>query len=265
MTDRPSITPWLTAHLATWLGEWPAPVPLHVVASTRRVWPGWDGRTHPSIGIADPESGAVLSVPPSAAARVGDLAALTDRAGVLAQLPALLGLPRRRTYEAVFRWTTDPARLPEVGEWVPPDQDGVPAWLRPFGGQVLVASDPNGRHGAGVGIKRHDDHGHELSVVTSPTARGQGLARALVAQAARRVLDEGAVPTYLHAVSNTASARVAEAAGFPDHGWTSFGIGEAPAGAPAPTTTLRSEPVDADLRVDVAARARTSHLEGSAS
>jgi len=40
-----------------------------------------------------------------------------------------------------------------------------------------------------------------------------------VAQAARRVIADGAVPTYLHAFDNTASARVADAAGFPDRGW----------------------------------------------
>ena len=39
-----------------------------------------------------------------------------------------------------------------------------------------------------------------------------------MAQAARRVLDEGAVPTYLHAVDNHASAHLATAAGFPDRG-----------------------------------------------
>jgi predicted GNAT family acetyltransferase len=97
--------------------------------------------------------------------------------------------------------------------------------LRPFGGEVLVVLDPDdGGYLAGVGIKRHDGYGHELSVGTAPQARGQGLARKLVAQAARRVLDEGAVPTYLHALDNEASARVAEAAGFPDQGWTCFGV-----------------------------------------
>jgi hypothetical protein len=45
-----------------------------------------------------------------------------------------------------------------------------------------------------------------------------------VAQAARRVAEEGAVATYLHAVSNTASAHVAEAAGFPDTGWWILGL-----------------------------------------
>ncbi|MEO3777123.1 GNAT family N-acetyltransferase [Micromonospora sp. B11E3] len=75
---------------------------------------------------------------------------------------------------------------------------------------------------AGAAIKRHDAHGHELAVGTVPAARGRGLARRLVARAARRVLDEGAVPTYRHDPANVASARVAAAAGFPDRGWWSY-------------------------------------------
>ncbi|MFD0823122.1 GNAT family N-acetyltransferase, partial [Micromonospora zhanjiangensis] len=73
-------------------------------------------------------------------------------------------------------------------------------------------------------VKRHDRYGRELAVGTDPAAEGRGLARRLVAQAARRVLDEGAVPTYLHAPDNVASARVAEAAGFADRGWSMYGL-----------------------------------------
>ena len=61
-------------------------------------------------------------------------------------------------------------------------------------------------------------------MVTELAARGRGLARRLVAQAARRVLEEGAVPTYLHETANVASARVADAAGFPDRGWRAYGV-----------------------------------------
>jgi predicted GNAT family acetyltransferase len=46
----------------------------------------------------------------------------------------------------------------------------------------------------------------------------------LVATAAREVLRRGAVPTYLHDVANTASAKVADAAGFPDRGWRVLGL-----------------------------------------
>jgi predicted GNAT family acetyltransferase len=89
---------------------------------------------------------------------------------------------------------------------------------------VLVAWDDAGRYAAGVGRKRHDEHGQELAVATEAAYRGRGLARRLVAQATRRVLDEGAVATYLHAFDNHASARVAEAAGFPDRGWSVYGL-----------------------------------------
>jgi GNAT superfamily N-acetyltransferase len=137
----------------------------------------------------------------------------------------VLGVPGLNTYRAVFRWSVAPTPLPDLGEWVPADDPVVPEWLRPFGGDVLIVRRPeDGGYLAGVGIKRHDAFGQELSVGTEPDARGRGVARQLVAQAARRVLDEGAVPTYQHAASNLASGRVADAAGFADHGWASFGV-----------------------------------------
>jgi GNAT superfamily N-acetyltransferase len=213
----------LRHHLTSWLGQWPAGHALDVVGSGRRVRPGWDGRVHPAIGVGAPK-GAVLSVPPPRAAAVR---ALADRPldRVLAALPDLLELPIRGSYRAVFRWTVKPAALPDVGEWVAADAPVVPDWLRPFGGEVLIVRAPDtGAYVAGVGIKRHDVFGQELSVGTEPEARGRGLARRLVAQASRRVLDEGAVPTYQHAETNVASARVADAAGFADRGWTSFGL-----------------------------------------
>jgi hypothetical protein len=39
------------------------------------------------------------------------------------------------------------------------------------------------------------------------------------------VIADGAVPTYLHADSNVASAHVADAAGFPDLRWRVLGFG----------------------------------------
>ena len=87
-----------------------------------------------------------------------------------------------------------------------------------------ISRDESGAIIASVGIKTHDAVGHELAVVTEEGARGKGLARRLVATAARRILDDGGVPTYLHEPSNTASARVAEAVGFVDQGWTVHGL-----------------------------------------
>jgi predicted GNAT family acetyltransferase len=106
------------------------------------------------------------------------------------------------------------------------DDPRVPEWLRPFNGDVLIAWTDDGSYASGVGRKQHDRHGHELSVGTDERQRGRGLARRLVAQAARGVLADGAVPTYLHAFDNEASARVADAAGFPDRGWHVFELFE---------------------------------------
>jgi GNAT superfamily N-acetyltransferase len=226
-----------------WLGRWPATSPVDVVGAVARERPGWDGRVFPVIGVRSPDSG-VLSVPPAAATTVRSALARTAGDGtvdgeslwssVLGRLPVLLGAPDRRVYSGIFRWCEHPVDLPDAGAWIDAADPSVPEWLKPFGaaeqrrlggGEVLIAHDPDsGAYLAGVGIKRHDAYGREIAVGTEPAARGRGLARALVAQAARRILDEGAVPTYQHDPENNASARVAEAAGFPDRGWRSAGM-----------------------------------------
>ena len=101
-------------------------------------------------------------------------------------------------------------------------------WLSVFDGDVLVALDEEGgAYLGGTGRKQHDPHGHEISVGVEPAARGRGLARALVSRLARRILDDGAVPTYIHDPQNGASCRVAEAAGFPDRGWRAMALWKA--------------------------------------
>jgi GNAT superfamily N-acetyltransferase len=221
----------LTAHLRTWLGAWPPHRPLVVTTSPTRTEPGWDGTVHPVVGVASPD-GAVLSVPPARVEAVGALA--DDLAGLRSSGDALgeaLGWPGARLFDGVFRWSEAPADLADGGEWVPVDDPRVPPWLLPFGGDVLMAFDPEtSEYVAGVGIKVHDAFGHELAVVTEEAAQGRGLARRLVAQAARRVIERGAVPTYLHADANVRSAKVAVASGFPDVGWRILGA----SGARAP-------------------------------
>lgn len=182
--------------------------------------PGWDGNIRLLNGVATP-AGTVLSVPPDLVAQVeeagDDLAGLSDR------LPAIVGRPEAVVGSGIFRWSNDPTPGDDPGIWVANDDAGIPAWLRPFNGEVLVAFE-DGEVAAGVGRKQHDAHGHELAVVTEEGHRGRGLARELVTQAARRVLADGAVPTYLHAPANAASARTADAAGFPDRGWRIIGL-----------------------------------------
>lgn len=220
--DRAAGEQRLTAHLRAWLGAWPdgGPKDLVVVGSSTRVEPGWDGTVRPVAGVATPD-GAVLSVPPGS---VEDVRALGDDLDVVAT--GLAGVLDRRGWtfaRGTFRWSHAPTPGPDVGHWVDRRDERVPAWLRPFNGDVLVAF-VDGAVGAGVGRKRHDEHGHELAVVTEEAHRGKGLAARLVAQAARRVLADGAVPTYLHAPGNAASAATAVRAGFPDEGWQILGL-----------------------------------------
>lgn len=213
----------LDAHLRAWLGAWPPQRGLELIVWPGRDEPGWDGGLWSGLGVESPE-GTVLSLSP---AIVPDPRAL-DPERVLAALrspdaagavPAALGRPDLSLTRAAFRWSASPAALPRIGDWVDRDDPRLPPWLRPFNGGALVAWGDRGEVAAGVGIKRHNPHGHELAVGTEPAHRSRGLARMLVAQAARRVLADGAVPLYLHEAANVASARVAAATGFPDRGW----------------------------------------------
>lgn len=225
--------PSLQRHLRAWLGSWPPELPLDVVGSEARTVPGWDGEVHRMVGVLDPdppeleEPGLVLSVPPSAVEPLELLGGLDpsvlERPSWCGAAVQALGVPGHRVEVGVFRWidrADGVADVEDLGSWVPRDDPSLPDWLRPFNApEVLIARDDEGRFLAGVGIKVHDDHGAELAVVTAEGARGRGLARRLVATAARRVLTEGRVVTYLHEPDNVASARVADAVGFPDQGW----------------------------------------------
>ncbi|HYY10961.1 MAG TPA: GNAT family N-acetyltransferase [Kineosporiaceae bacterium] len=194
------------------------------MANPRRALPGWDGQIAPVTGVVTAGGDAVVGVAPDVHPAVARFVEANPGRldALLTAIPRLLGRPGVAGL-GVFRWSTTPAPLPDAGVWLPYDDPRVPPWLRPFGGEVLVVLDGD-TYVAGVGVKRHDDAGHELAVGTEEAARGRGLARRLVAQAARRVLDEGAVPTYLHAPDNVASAKAAEAAGFPDLGWSVLGF-----------------------------------------
>ncbi|GGM30822.1 GNAT family N-acetyltransferase [Dactylosporangium sucinum] len=208
----------LESFLRTWLGSWPSPGGLVVVGHAAREKARWDGGEQLAIGVTDAAGNGVLSVPPGRVDAVTDLVATAGFGALAGRLPALLGRPEHRFYTGVFRWSDAPADLPDAGEWEPSDGPGLPDWLRPFPGEVLVARE-DGRYVAGVGLKPHDPTGLEISVGTEEHARGRGLARRLVARAARRIVAGGAVALYLHDPANVASAHVADAAGFPDLGW----------------------------------------------
>jgi GNAT superfamily N-acetyltransferase len=212
----------LAAHLGEWLGAWPegGPVGVVVVGAEVRERPVWDGSLRVVTGVATPQ-GAVVSVPPGRAEAVR---ALGDDLGAVADgIAAAVGHPGWTFARGVFRWSHAPTDGEDVGVWLDREDERVPPWLRPFNGDVLVAL-VEGEVAAGVGRKQHDPFGHELAVVTEEGHRGKGLAAALVAQAARRVIADGAVPTYLHAPHNHASAATAVRCGFPDDGWQVLGL-----------------------------------------
>ncbi|MEV0458461.1 GNAT family N-acetyltransferase [Catellatospora methionotrophica] len=221
--------PRLTDFLAEYLGRWTEADGLTVVGSPARTLPGWDGKVRDVVGVSTPRGG-VLSVAPDTADAVRDAVRTWD--DVAARLPVALGRPDATAYRGVFRWTTGPADLPDAGEWVPALDPRVPEWLHPFGGHVLITFDDAGRYAAGVGVKRHNPAGMEISVGTEEAHRGRGLATALVAQAARWIIAQGAVPIYLHDPENTASDRTARSAGFPDLGWHIVGVGGRPLNEP---------------------------------
>lgn len=229
MSDaHPDVSARLTRHLETWVGAWPPPPgAVRVVGHPGRLEPTWDGSIRPFLGVGDTR-GAVLSVPPGLEEVVAELIPgldALDRADLGDALGHVLGVGPARLGRGVFRWAArvDPD-LEDLGVWFPEQVDGLPEWLAPFNGPRLVAFGDAGEPLAGVGIKIHDRFGYELAVVTEEPGRGRGLARRLVATAARWILAQGAVPTYLHAPTNVASAHVAAAVGIPDLGWGIYGL-----------------------------------------
>lgn len=210
-------------HLRNWLGSWPPRSTLEVVASPLRDAPEWDGVVRPLEGVHSP-LGTVVSVPPSALDAVSELAlggyqALSDGVG------ELLGRPGTPLGGGTYRFLGSLVDLEPLGEWVEPDDERLPSWLRPFNGGILIALDEDGRYAAGVGLKRHDEFASEIAVGTEPEHRGKGLARRLVATAARELAGRGLTATYEHALDNAGSSVVAAAAGFPDLGWRAVHLG----------------------------------------
>lgn len=225
------MSPALERHLGSWFGAWVPPREgIAVVAAARRDEPTWDGAIRPLLGAVGPDGTGALVVAPrlrddvAAIVEGGPSSLLDDDATrravgelVLGE-GAVLGL-------GVLRWVAADEDavaddVADLGVWLDHRDPRVPAWLHPFGGDALVALDDDGAYAAGVGVKRHDPSGHELAVVTDEAHRGQGLARRLVATAARAELAVVPVVTYLHARDNLGSARVADAVGFRDRGWS---------------------------------------------
>ena len=213
----------IAAHLTHRLGSWPPQQGIQIVGSALRDLPEWDGIVRPVLGVGTPE-GTVISVPvpvvesAQALARLG-FDQLSEGIGALFNQPNLtLGVND-------FRYLRELVTFEPLGEWVAADDPRVPSWLRPFDGGVLIACDDADHYMAGVGLKLHDEYASEIAVGTEVEFRGRGLARRLVATAARHLVEEGKTATYEHVRSNLRSGAVAVAAGFSDSGWTTIHLG----------------------------------------
>lgn len=214
----PTSDPRLDAHLRAYLGAWPPAEPVEVVGSAVRLEPAWDGAHLLAVVVRSPV-GTVISVRPERVAAARPLAGAVEDGDFPARLAEAVGAPGRVSPWLPLRWSADPAPLADIGEWVDVTHPALPDWLRAFAGPILVALDDDGAYVGGVGLKPHTEYGVEVAVGTNPAARGKGVARRLVAQAGRSLLARGVIPLYVHAPDNVPSARVADAAGFPDRGW----------------------------------------------
>jgi RimJ/RimL family protein N-acetyltransferase len=163
------------------------------------------------------EGGAVLAVAPQHAALLSRL--LDGPATVLSALERAATELRGHLFSGVARTgvaipppavavTTLDASDPRLPDWV----------IGHFTGEAWVVLDGEGEVLSTAVLKRYDDRLREISVGTSERARGRGLARSVVAAAARHVLSEGRAVLYNHAPDNFASAKVAESVGLHEFG-----------------------------------------------
>jgi RimJ/RimL family protein N-acetyltransferase len=173
---------------------------------------------HPSMPARAFEraGGAVVGVDPEHAERLrrhldGPASVVPALEAFAAELPGHRFSGTARTGVAIpppaVEITILDASDPRLPEWVHGHFVGE-AWVVMEGGEVLSTAV----------LKRYDERLREISVGTAPAARGRGLARSVVAAAARSVLAEGRAVLYNHAVDNDTSARVAESVGLHELG-----------------------------------------------
>ncbi len=80
MTHPAAVDERLQAHLRSWLGAWPPERPVHVVGSSTRIEPGWDGVVRPVNGVATPFTGRTAPSHPGSV-RLVDPTTWTGRVG----------------------------------------------------------------------------------------------------------------------------------------------------------------------------------------
>ncbi len=174
---------------------------------------------HPRLPVRafDKDGGAVVAVAP---AQAGLLRRYLDGpASVVPALQAVAAELGGHMYSGVAR--TGVAIPPPAVEVTVLDATDprLPAWVHGhFTGEAWVVLDQDGQVLSTAVLKRYDDRLREISVGTAERARGWGLARAVVAAAARHVLGEGRAVLYNHAIDNDASAKVAASVGLHELG-----------------------------------------------
>jgi hypothetical protein len=174
---------------------------------------------HPSLPVRalTRGGGAVVAVVPERSSLLREH--LHGPATILATLEAVAAAIPGHLFSGVAR--TGVAIPPPAAEVTVLDaaDPRLPDWvIGHFTGEAWVVLGDHGEVLSTAVLKRYDDRLREISVGTSEAARGRGLAKAVVAAAARSVLAEGRAVLYNHHPDNHASARVAEAVGLHELG-----------------------------------------------
>jgi RimJ/RimL family protein N-acetyltransferase len=174
---------------------------------------------HPSLPVRAfaRKGGAVLAVAPEHAALLRRL--LDGPVRVLPALERAATELRGHLFSGVAR--TGVAIPPPLVEVTTLDASDprLPDWVvGHFAGEAWVVLDEHGEVLSTAVLKRYDERLREISVGTAERARGRGLARSVVAAAARHVLSERRAVLYNHAPDNFASAKVAESVGLYEFG-----------------------------------------------
>jgi hypothetical protein len=193
----------------------------------RRITKDSDGSVRPLLGVtADIRFGfaTALSVPPLTFPRVRTLiddlsgAGFRDLATLRDTVPTAVGHPDQVWFESDLRWTTSPPVTGDAGRWCRPSQLAPPPEAAPSAGPILLSTDRRGRYRASVRLHRHTNFAYEL-VLDAAATTGRDVSAALLAQAARSVVANGALPFVTTDLRDPGSAAVHAAAGFEHRGW----------------------------------------------
>jgi GNAT superfamily N-acetyltransferase len=197
---------------------------VHLLSEAQRGLPAWHGFTLPIVALSF-APGAVVACRPDLVER------LQAELGSDLHQPYLDGPALRRLWRAVQHCTPNgftlagDFRAVDVATFVPSEhieraefiavEDAAALHLRTrFDGAIFGVRGPHGRLVSWAALKLKSERVWEIAVATEPDYRGRGLARDVVAAAARFSLDRGRVPIYIHDRDNSTSGFVARAIGF---------------------------------------------------